>query len=114
MKIRYLEIVTPDPKGTCNIFEASAGLSFRDPEAMLGNAYVADLPDGGQMGVRAPMHSEEEPVTRTYFLTDDIEAATAAAVEAGAELAHPVLEIPGIGTFSIFFHGNNQFGYWQD
>jgi len=37
----------------------------------------------------------------------DIEAATEAAVAADAELAHPPLEIPGRGTFSIFFHGEN-------
>ena len=37
-----------------------------------------------------------------------------ARVAAGAELAHDVLEIPGRGKFSIFFHGENQFGYWQD
>jgi len=60
------------------------------------------------------MHDAEEPVTRTYFLTEDIDAATEAAVKAGAELAHPVLEIPGQGKFSIFFQGGNQFGYWQD
>jgi predicted enzyme related to lactoylglutathione lyase len=44
----------------------------------------------------------------------DIEVATKAAVVAGAELAHPPLEIPGRGTFSIFFLCENQFGYWQD
>ena len=62
---------------------------------------------------QGPMHDAEEPVTRTYFLTEDIEAATKQAVAAGAELAHPVTEIPEHGKFSIFFHGSNQFGYWQ-
>lgn len=114
MKIRYLEIVTPDPKGTCKIFELSRGVTFTGPHAAVGNGFLADMPDGGQISVRAPMHAGEEPVTRTYFLTDDIEASTEAAVNAGAELAHPALEIPGMGTFSIFFHGGNQFGFWQD
>lgn len=114
MKIRYLEIVTPDVDSTIAVFEQSAGVKFSDPVAELGNSRVADMPNGGQMGIRAPMHDAEEPVTRTYFLTDNIEAATDAAVKAGAELAHPVLEIPGHGKFSIFFHGSNQFGLWQD
>jgi len=121
MKVRYLEIVTPDVDGTIAIFEASSGTKFSAPIAELGNGRVADMPGGGKISIRAPMHDAEEPVTRTYFLTDDIEAATAAAVKAGAELAHPVMEIPGQvmeipgqGRFSIFFHGNNQFGYWQD
>ena len=114
MKVRYLEIVTPDVDGTIAIFTALKGAKFSNPVAELGNARVAEMPDGGQIGVRAPMHDAEEPVTRTYFLTDDIEAATEQAVAAGAELAHPVLEIPGQGKFSIVFHGGNQFGFWQD
>ena len=112
--IRYLEIVTPDVEGTLSVLENSSGVTFSNPVAELGNARVADIPGGGQISVRAPMHDAETPVTRTYFLTDDIEAATEAAVAAGAELAHPPLEIPGRGTFSIFFRGENQFGYWQD
>lgn len=112
--IRYLEIVTPDVEGTIAIFEKSSDVSFSAPIAELGNARVADVQGGSQISVRAPMHDAETPVTRTYFLTDDIDAATEEAVAAGAELAHPVLEIPGRGKFSIFFHGENQFGYWQD
>ena len=112
--IRYLEIVTPDVEGTIAVFEASSSVSFSESIAELGHARLADVPGGSQISVRAPMHDAETPVTRTYFLTDDIEAATDAAVAAGAELAHPVLEIPGRGKFSIFFHDENQFGYWQD
>lgn len=114
MKIQYLEIVTPDVDGTIAIFEQSNGVKFSDPVDDLGNARVANMPDGGRISIRAPMHETEEIVTRTYFLTDDIEAVTERAVAAGAELAHPVMEIPGQGKFSIFFHGGNQFGYWQD
>ncbi len=113
-KIRYLEIVTSDVAGTVAVFEKSSAVKFSDPVAELGQARTAPMAGGAQMGIRAPMHDAEEPVTRTYFATDDINAATEAAVEAGAELAHPVLEIPGQGKFSIFFHGGNQFGFWQD
>ena len=114
MQIGYLEIVTPDVDGTIAILEKSYGSVFSVPNALLGNARTTQKPGGGMIGVRPPMHADEEPVTRTYFRTDDIEAATKAAVAAGAELAHPILEIPGVGTFSIFFHGSNQFGFWQD
>jgi hypothetical protein len=48
------------------------------------------------------MHESEEPVVRPYWLVDDIEAALAAAVEAGGEIAHPPMEIPGHGTFALF------------
>jgi len=114
MKIRYLEYVTPDIDGTMAIIAASNGTEFSDPIPELGNARVADMPGGGQVGVRAPMHDAEESVTRTYFLTEDIETVTEGAVASGAELAVPVMEIPGHGKCSIIFRGGNQFGYWQD
>ncbi len=65
------------------------------------------------LGVRAPMHDAEEPVVRPYLLVDDIEAAAAAAVEAGAEIVHPPMELPGHGTFAIFSQGGIQHGLWQ-
>ena len=68
---------------------------------------------GGMLGVRAPMHESEEPVVRPYLLVDDIEAATAAAVVSGAEIAHPPMEIPEQGKFAIYIQGGIQHGLWQ-
>jgi len=50
---------------------------------------------------------------RPYWLVDDIVAAVAAAVQAGAELAVPPMEIPGHGTFAIYRRGGNDHGLWQ-
>jgi len=50
---------------------------------------------------------------RPYWLVDDIVAAVAAAVQAGAELAVPPMEIPGHGTFAIYRQGGNDHGLWQ-
>jgi len=63
--------------------------------------------------VRAPMHETEMPVVRPYWLVDDIEAALAAALKAGGEVAHPPLEIPGHGTFAIYTQGGIHHGLWQ-
>ena len=71
------------------------------------------MPDGTQLGIRAPMADHEEPVTRPYWLVDDIDAALAAAEEAGGMVAHPPLEIPGVGTFAIYFLGDTQHGLWK-
>ena len=57
--IRYLEIVTPDVEGTLSVLENSSGVTFSNPVAELGNARVADIPGGGQISVRAPMHETE-------------------------------------------------------
>jgi len=116
MRIHYLEIVTTDVDGAVAAYAAYAaahGLEFGEPDPMLGNAQTAELPGGGTVGVRAPMQESEEPVVRPYWLVDDIEAAVAAAVDAGGEVAHPPLEIPGRGTFAIYFMGGSQHGLWQ-
>ena len=113
MKIHYLEIVTPDVDAVCAAHAAANQVEFSAPQEMLGGARTAELADGGMVGVRAPMHESEEPVTRPYWLVTDIEGAVAAAVAEGAEVAHPPLEIPGHGTFAIYFQGGVQHALWQ-
>jgi hypothetical protein len=114
MLIRYLEIVTPDVDATCASLEKLHGVSFGAPDAGLGNARTAALEGGGKIGVRAPMHETEQPVVRPYVLVGDIEGAVEAARAAGAEIAHPPLEIPGHGTFAIYIQGGIQHGLWQE
>ena len=113
MQIYYLEIVTKDVDAVCAVYAAANGLQFGEPDAGLGNARTAALRGGGMVGVRAPMRESEEPVVRPYWLVDDIEAAVAVAVDAGAQLAHPPLEIPGHGTFAIYIEGGVEHGLWQ-
>lgn len=114
MQVQYLEIVTPDVDATCSALEKLHGVTFSVPEAALGNARTATLQGGGRIGVRAPMHAAEEPVVRPYLLVDDIEAAVAAAQAAGAEIAHPPLELPGQGTFAVYIQSGIQYGLWKD
>jgi hypothetical protein len=52
-------------------------------------------------------------VVRPYWLVDDIDAAVAAVVQAGGQIAHPPMEIPGHGTFAIYVLGGNDHGLWQ-
>ena len=113
MQIHYLEIVTKEVDALCAAYAAVNGVQFGKPDARLGHARTAALPGGGLVGVRAPMHELEEPVVRPYWLVDDIEAAVAAAVEAGGEVAHPPMEIPGHGTFAIYIQGGIHHGLWQ-
>ncbi len=115
MQIHYLEIVTKEVDAVCAAYAAVNGVQFGEPDAGLGNARTAGLPGGGQVGVgvRAPMHEAEEPVVRPYWLVDDIEAAVAAAVAAGGEVAHPPMEIPAHGTFAIYIQGGIHHGLWQ-
>lgn len=113
MQIHYLEIVTKEVDAVCDAYAAASGVQFGAPDTGLGNARTAALPGGGLVGVRAPLRATEEPVVRPYWLVDDIEAAVAAAAEAGGEIAHPPLEIPGHGTFAIYLQGGIDHGLWQ-
>ena len=113
MKVHYLEVVTPEVDATCAALARLHGVTFSEPEPGLGNARTAALANGGMIGVRAPMQEAEEPVVRPYLLVDDIEAAAAAAVEAGGEIAHPPMELPGHGTFAIYVQGGIHYGLWQ-
>lgn len=113
MQIHYLEIVTKDVDAVCAGYAAASAVEFGAPDPGLGNARTATLLGGGLVGVRAPMSESEEPVVRPYWLVDDVASAVAAAVEAGAELAHPPMEIPGHGTFAIYIDGGVQHGLWQ-
>lgn len=97
----------------CAAYAAANGTQFGQPDPGIGNARTAALAGGGLVGVRAPLHESEEPVVRPYWLVDDIEAALAAAVEAGGQVAHPPLEIPGHGTFAIYIQGGIHHGLWK-
>jgi len=113
MKVHYLEIVASDVDAVCAAYEAAHGVKFGSADPLLGGARTAPLPDGGSVGVRAPLHDTENPVVRPYWLVGDIEAALDAATKKGALVAHPPLEIPGKGTFAIYIQGNVHHGLWQ-
>jgi predicted enzyme related to lactoylglutathione lyase len=113
MQVYYLEIVTNDADAVCASYVAACGVTWGEPVEGLGNAKTAELQGGGLVGVRAPMHEAEEPVVRPYWLVGNIEAAVESAVNAGAELAHPPMAIPGYGTFAIYIEGGLHHGLWQ-
>ena len=113
VQIHYLEIVTKEVDAVCAAYEAANGVRFGTPDPGLGNARTAKMPGGGLVGVRAPLRETEEPVVRPYWLVDNIEAAVAAATEAGGKIAHPPMEIPGHGTFAIYLQGGIDHGFWQ-
>lgn len=113
MKVHYLEIVSNDVEGVCIAYEATYGVTFGEPDEMLGGARTCTLGDGSIVGVRGPLRSTEEPVVRPYWLVDDIEQAVAKVEARGVEIAMPPMEIPGKGRFAIYILGGNDHGLWQ-
>lgn len=113
MQVHYLEIVTPEVDATCASCSELHGVTFGEADASLGGARTASLANGGMIGVRAPMHESELPIVRPYLLVEDIDAATDAVAKSGAEIAHPPMELPGHGKFSIYILGGIQYGLWE-
>jgi predicted enzyme related to lactoylglutathione lyase len=111
--IQYLEIVTREVDAVCAAYASAAGVEFGEPDMGLGNARTAPLSGGGMVGVRAPLRETEKPVVRPYWLVENIEAAVAAAVQAGGELALPPMDLPGHGTIAIYIQGGVDHGLWQ-
>ena len=92
---------------------AAARRDVRRPQTRPGRCAHGGAVQRRADRVRAPMHETEEPVVRPYLLVDDIDAAAKAAEEAGGEIAHPPMEIPGHGKFAIFIQGGIHHGVWQ-
>jgi glyoxylase I family protein len=111
--VRYLEIVTDDPDGTCSAYARVHGLTFGPADAALGQARVAIRSDGGLVGIRRLLAAHERPITRTYLEVPDIHDAVAKAEAAGAQIAYPPTEQGKRGTFAIFILGGVEHGLWE-
>lgn len=112
-QVHYLEIVTPEVDATCETYAEAHGLTFGEPEMVLGGARTAPTANGGMIGVRAPMGAAEAPLIRAYLLVEDIDAAFKAATESGAQAAHPPLELAPHGSFAIYIQGGVQHALWE-
>jgi len=113
MRVHYLEIVCQDVAAQCAALERVHGVSFGPPVAELGQARVAEAPDGSLIGVRAPLAEHEQPIVRTYLEVEDIASAVEEAEAAGAMIAYPPTRQGDTGTWAIYILGDVQIGLWQ-
>ncbi len=111
--VHYLEIVTTDAEAVRNLYEKSYGWHFQPMAPELGNAYVTELPGGTLCGIRAPMHTEEKPMVRSYVRVNDIKTTVQRAADLGAKILLERMEIPGHGIIAIYMHGGIEHGIWQ-
>ena len=113
MRLHYLEIVCRDVAAQCAALERLHGVSFGPAVAELGQARVAERPDGSMIGVRAPLAEHEQPIVRAYMEVADISSAVEDAEAAGALIAYPPTRQGDTGTWAIYILGDLQFGLWQ-
>lgn len=113
MRIHYLEIVCRDVAAQCAALERVHGLSFGPAVADLGQARVAEAPNGSRIGVRAPLAEHEQPITRTYLEVEDMAKAVRELETAGAVFAYGPTRQGDTGAWAIYFLGDVQMGLWQ-
>jgi len=113
MSVHYLEIVTGDIDAVRQTYERIHGLTFAPAEPALGQARVASLPDGGLLGIRAPLTDVEHPIVRFYVRVDDVDKAAREAAASGATVALPPTPLEGHGQIAIFIQGGIEHGVWQ-
>lgn len=113
MKVHYLEFVCDDVAAQCSALETSLHVSFGPAVPELGNARVAQGPDGTRLGVRAPLADHEQPIIRPYLAVDDISAAISRAAAQGAVVAYPPTRQGDTGTWAIYILRDLQVGLWQ-
>ena len=111
--VHYLEIVTPDVEAMRRLYCGAYGWGFQATGPELGNAFVAELPDGSLCGIRAPMHEEEKPTVRPYLRVADLELAIEEASQLGAQIALDSMDIPGYGRIAIYIFGGIEQGIWE-
>lgn len=111
--IHYLEFVTPDVEAVRAVHEKCYGVTFRPKDPVLGNAYVAGLPNGLICGIRAPMHGSEKPIVRPYLRVNNLGASVQTAARAGARILLDRMELPGYGIIAIYERGGIEHGLWQ-
>ena len=113
MRVHYVEIVCHDVAAQCAALERVHGLTFGPAVADLGQARVAEAPNGSLIGVRAPLAQHEQPIIRTYLEVEDIARAVEEAEAAGAVIAYPPTQQGDTGTWAIYILGDVQIGLWQ-
>ena len=113
MRIHYLEIVCRDVAAQCAALERVHGFSFGPAVADLGQARVAEAPDGSLIGVRAPLAEHEQPIIRAYLVVEDIARAVKEVEAASAVIAYPPTQQGNTGTWAIYLLGDVQIGLWQ-
>ena len=113
MKIQYLEIVTTEVDVVCEQYSKLHNIIFGDNIPTLGGARIAELKNGGKVGIRSPLRDTEKPIIRPYFLVENIQHSVESAEKSGVEIAVPPMDLPGYGTCAIIIHEGIETGFWQ-
>lgn len=112
-EVCYVEIIATDVEATVRFCEDVFGWMFHAPDADLGGSRVATLPNGTRVSVRASMHEQEAPITRSYVRVANVADTVARAKRHGAEILLDAMTLGRHGTIAIWRIGGIEQGVWQ-
>lgn len=109
----HVELHTHDPEKAERFYKELFDWKFEDvPDMNYTIIKVGEGTGGGMM--KCPMPENARPQWVPYVLVDDVRAATEKAKSLGATLLADVMEVPGIGLFSMFLDPTGAaFALWE-
>ncbi|MDQ8756831.1 VOC family protein [Sphingosinicella sp. LHD-64] len=101
----WYELMTTDPEGARRFYGDVVGWSFGDPVPGDVEYRMIDAPDGAAGGMltltQAMCDGGARPVWLGYLGVDDVDAAVAKAVTAGAKVQMAPFDAPGVGRIAM-------------
>ncbi len=110
----WVDLATTDLDGAKAFYSTLFGWEFNDIAPEAGGPYTMIELDGEPVAGLARGPEGFPPAWSTYLAVDDCDAATEAAVAAGASVMMPVMEAMGMGKMSFVFDPQGaHVGFWQ-
>jgi predicted enzyme related to lactoylglutathione lyase len=104
-QFHWNELRTRDAERAKRFYATTVGWSFEASATPDGEIYWVALQDGKPVAGLFPLSSprfDGVPESWMSFLAvDDVEACVAKAIKAGAELAMPIFDVPGVGRIAM-------------
>jgi uncharacterized protein len=106
LKIDYVEFAAPDLEATQSFFQKAFGWSFVD--------YGPNYRDIRDAGIGGGIERSELRAPLIILKTDNLEAARAAVIAAGVEIALDIFEFPGGRRFEFVEPSGTRMGIWSE
>jgi predicted enzyme related to lactoylglutathione lyase len=104
-QFHWNELRTRDAERAMKFYAGTVGWSFEASATPDGETYWVALQDGrpvaGLFPLTSPKFDSVPESWMSFLAVDDVDARVAKAVKAGAELAMPIFDVPGVGRIAM-------------
>jgi predicted enzyme related to lactoylglutathione lyase len=104
-RFHWNELRTRDAERAKKFYASTVGWSFEASSTPDGHTYWVALQDGqpvaGLFPLTSPRFDGVPESWMSFLAVDDVDARVAKALKAGAELAMPIFDVPGVGRIAM-------------